>query len=225
MVVNGTGLRKVYRMGEVEVEALAGVDIKIKRGEFVTVTGASGSGKSTVLSIIGCLDRVTSGSYSLMDRDVERMSDSELASVRNQFIGFVFQTFNLLPRATSVQNVELPLIYAGEGRRERREKAMAMLEKVGLGSRAFHRPNQLSGGERQRVAIARALVTEPPLLLADEPTGNLDSTTGNSIMELFQSVHNEGKSILLVTHDPEVAGRGTRTIQLKDGRIERDVTY
>lgn len=224
MVVNGTGLRKVYRMGEVEVEALAGVDIKIKRGEFVTVTGTSGSGKSTVLSIIGCLDRVTSGSYSLMDRDVEIMSDSELASVRNQFIGFVFQTFNLLPRATSVQNVELPLIYAGEGRRERREKAMAMLEKVGLGSRAFHRPSQLSGGERQRVAIARALVTEPALLLADEPTGNLDSTTGNSIMELFQSVHNEGKTILLVTHDPEVAVKGTRTIQLKDGLIERDVS-
>ena len=225
MVVNGTGLRKVYRMGEVEVEALAGLDIKIERGEFVTVTGASGSGKSTVLSIIGCLDRVTSGSYRLMNRDVEKMSDSDLASVRNQFIGFVFQTFNLLPRATSIQNVELPLIYAGEGRLERREKAMVMLEKVGLGSRAFHRPNQLSGGERQRVAIARALVTEPALLLADEPTGNLDSFTGSSIMELFQKVHDEGKSILLVTHDPEIAGRGTRTIQLKDGRIERDVTY
>ncbi len=224
MVVDGTGLRKVYRMGEVDVQALAGVDLKIEQGEFVTVTGASGSGKSTVLSIIGCLDRVTSGNYRLMDREVEKMTDSELASVRNRFIGFVFQTFNLLPRATSVQNVELPLIYAGMGRKERRERAMAILGKVGLESRAFHRPNQLSGGERQRVAIARALVTEPALLLADEPTGNLDSTTGSSIMELFNQVHHEGKTILLVTHDPEVAVLGTRTIQLKDGRIERDVT-
>lgn len=224
LVVDGKSLRKVYRMGEVEVEALADVDVRINKGEYVAVTGASGSGKSTVLSIIGCLDRVTSGSYNLMGRSVEKMTDSELASVRNQFIGFVFQTFNLLPRATSVQNVELPLVYAGEGRKERRCRAMAMLEKVGLGSRAFHRPGQLSGGERQRVAIARALVTEPALLLADEPTGNLDSTTGRSIMELFQTVHDEGKTILLVTHDADIARRGTRTIQLKDGRIERDVT-
>ena len=223
MVVDGTDLRKIYRMGEVEVNALAGVDLKINQGEFVTVTGASGSGKSTILSVIGCLDRVTSGSYKLMEREVESMTDSELAFIRNKFIGFVFQTFNLLPRATSVQNVELPLIYAGNSRKDRREKAIAMLEKVGLGARAFHRPNQLSGGERQRVAVARALVTEPTLLLADEPTGNLDSITGNSIIELFQSIHNEGKTILLVTHDPEIAIRGTRTIQLKDGQIERDV--
>lgn len=222
LVVDARSLRKTYMMGEVMVNALAGVDVTIKEGEYVTVMGASGSGKSTVLSILGCLDRATSGSYSLMGRPVDGMDDSELAAVRNRFLGFVFQTFNLLPRASSLQNVELPLIYAGVKRSERRERALDMLNRVGLGSRAGHRPNQLSGGERQRVAVARALVTEPALLLADEPTGNLDSSTGRAILELFQNVHDQGKTILMVTHDSSIADRGTRSIRIRDGLIERD---
>jgi putative ABC transport system ATP-binding protein len=195
---------------------------KSTSGEFATVTGASGSGKSTILGIIGCLDRPTSGTYHLMDRRVDEMEDRELAVIRNRFIGFVFQTFNLLARSTSLQNVELPLMYAGVPGRERRERSLAMLERVGLASRAHHHPSQLSGGERQRVAIARALVTEPALLLADEPTGNLDSSTGRSIMELFLEVHRDGSTILLVTHDQELASIGTRKIRLLDGRIVED---
>jgi putative ABC transport system ATP-binding protein len=222
-VVDLRAIRKTYEMDEVTVEALAGIDLRIDRGEFASVMGASGSGKSTILGIIGCLDRPTSGSYSLMDRRVDEMEDSDLAGIRNRFIGFVFQTFNLLSRATSLQNVELPLMYGGVPRGERRDRSMAMLEKVGLGSRAGHRPSQLSGGERQRVAIARALVTEPALVLADEPTGNLDSTTGRSIMELFLRVHEEGNTILLVTHDSQVAAAGSRIIRLLDGRIIEDI--
>jgi putative ABC transport system ATP-binding protein len=221
-VVDLQAIRKTYEMDEVTVEALGGVDLRIDKGEFASVMGASGSGKSTILGIIGCLDRPTSGSYRLMDRRVDEMEDSDLAGIRNRFIGFVFQTFNLLSRATSLQNVELPLMYGGVPHGERRERAMAMLEKVGLVSRARHRPSQLSGGERQRVAIARALVTEPALVLADEPTGNLDSTTGRSIMELFLRVHEEGNTILLVTHDPQVAATGSRIIHLLDGRIVED---
>lgn len=222
MVVDARDIRKTYSMGEATVEALRGVSLTIRKGEYTSIMGASGSGKSTLLSIIGCLDRPSSGSCSLLDRQVEDMSDRDLAGTRNRFIGFVFQTFNLLPRTSSLHNVELPLVYAGMPGPERKDRAMAMLERVGLASRADHRPNQLSGGERQRVAIARALVTRPALLLADEPTGNLDSRTGESILELFSRVHEEGNTIVLVTHDPQVAVRGSRTIRLKDGFVEGD---
>jgi putative ABC transport system ATP-binding protein len=221
-VVDARGIRKSYRMGEVEVEALRGVDVRIDPGEFTCIMGASGSGKSTLLNIVGCLDRPTSGTFSLMDRSVDTMDDADLAEVRNRFIGFVFQTFNLLPRSSALQNVELPLVYARVQSRERRDRAMAMLDKVGLASRAGHRPNQLSGGERQRVAIARALVTHPALLLADEPTGNLDSRTGSVIMEMFHSIHSEGNTILLVTHDPEIAREAGRVVRIKDGLVESD---
>jgi putative ABC transport system ATP-binding protein len=221
-VVDTQNISKSYRMGEVVVSALEGVNLRLRQGEFATVMGASGSGKSTLLSIIGCLDRPDSGSYLLMGKRVDGMNDGELARVRNRNIGFIFQTFNLLPRATSVQNVELPLMYGGVAGKERRQRALAILERVGLSSRAHHRPSQLSGGERQRVAIARALVTEPSLLLADEPTGNLDSVTGRSIMDLIQQVHNEGNTILLVTHDPLVSAMGSRMIRLRDGQVQED---
>lgn len=221
-VVDARGLRKVYRMGEVDVEALAGVDFRMEQGEFTCMMGASGSGKSTLLNIIGCLDRPTSGLYDLLGRRVDCMDDSELAEIRNRFIGFVFQTFNLLSRASAVENVELPLVYARVPGRERRKRAMEVLERVGLADRAGHRPNQMSGGERQRVAIARALVTRPALLLADEPTGNLDSRTGGMILDLFRELHDEGNTILLVTHDPGVAASARRVVRIRDGRIESD---
>ncbi len=221
-VVDAKGLRKVYRMGEVDVEAIAGIDFRMGQGEFTCMMGASGSGKSTLLSIIGCLDRPTAGSYELLGRRVDSMDDSELALIRNRFIGFVFQTFNLLPRASAVENVELPLVYARVSGRDRRERAMEMLEQVGLADRAGHRPNQLSGGERQRVAIARALVTRPALLLADEPTGNLDSRTGVMILDLFRRIHADGNTILLVTHDAGVAASARRVVRIRDGRIESD---
>ena len=223
-VIDARGLRKIYRMGEVSVEALRGIDFRLDRGEFTCIMGASGSGKSTLLNIIGCLDRPTSGSYELMGRRVDSMDDDEQAGIRNRFIGFAFQTFNLLPRASALANVELPLIYARVPGRERREKAMHGLERVGLADRASHRPNQLSGGERQRVAIARALVTEPALLLADEPTGNLDSATGKLILELFRGIHAEGNTILLVTHDPSVAASASRLVRIRDGAVESDTT-
>lgn len=222
LVVDAGNLVKSYLMGGVPVNALAGVSLKLHQGEFATVVGASGSGKSTLLSIVGCLDRPDSGSYLLMGRRVDVMDDGDLARVRNRNIGFIFQTFNLLPRATSLQNVELPLMYGGVPGKERRRRALAILDRVGLASRAHHRPNQLSGGERQRVAIARALVTNPSLLLADEPTGNLDSVTGRSIMDLIRQVHSEGNTILLVTHDPLVAAMGSRMIRLGDGRVLED---
>ncbi len=221
-VVDAREIRKSYRMGEVTVEALRGVDVRIEPGEFTCLMGASGSGKSTLLNILGCLDRPSSGSFSLLGRQVESMDDGELASVRNRFIGFVFQTFNLLPRSSALQNVELPLVYARVPSRERHDRAMAVLAKVGLESRAGHRPNQLSGGERQRVAIARALVTKPALLLADEPTGNLDSRTGRVIMEMFHSIHSEGNTILLVTHDADIALEAGRVVRIKDGLVESD---
>jgi putative ABC transport system ATP-binding protein len=223
-VIDARGLRKVYRMGEVDVEALAGVDFRLEKGEFACIMGASGSGKSTLLNIVGCLDRPSGGSYELMGRRVDSMEDSELAAIRNRFIGFVFQTFNLLPRASAVTNVELPLVYARVGGRERRERAMEVLERVGLADRAGHRPNQLSGGERQRVAIARALVTRPALLLADEPTGNLDSRTGEIILGLFKEIHSEGNTILLVTHDAGVASAARRIVRIRDGRVESDTS-
>jgi putative ABC transport system ATP-binding protein len=223
-VIDARGLRKVYRMGEVDVEALAGVDFHLEKGEFACIMGASGSGKSTLLNIVGCLDRPSGGSYELMGRRVDAMEDSELASIRNKFIGFVFQTFNLLPRASAVTNVELPLVYARVGGRERRRRAMEVLDRVGLADRAGHRPNQLSGGERQRVAIARALVTHPALLLADEPTGNLDSRTGEIILGLFKEIHAEGNTILLVTHDAGVASAARRIVRIRDGRVESDTS-
>lgn len=221
-VVDARGLRKSYRMGEVRVDALRGVDFRLSAGEYTCIMGASGSGKSTLLNIIGCLDRPTEGTCSLLDRRVDLMDDTELAHVRNRFIGFVFQTFNLLPRASALQNVELPLVYARVPAAERRDRAAAMLEKVGLGSRGHHRPNQLSGGERQRVAIARALVTGPALLLADEPTGNLDSRTGRVILDLFRTIHEEGNTILLVSHDPDVASEAGGVVRIRDGAVESD---
>lgn len=221
-LVELNGICKNYHMGEVIVEALRGVDFILNRGEMTCIMGSSGSGKSTLLNILGCLDRPTSGVYRLMSRRVDGMDDNELASIRNRFIGFIFQTFNLLPRATALHNVELPLIYARVPRKERRERAATVLERVGLADRSTHRPTQLSGGERQRVAIARALVTDPALLLADEPTGNLDSGTGARILELFGKLHQEGNTILLVSHDQAVGGICRRIVRIRDGFIDSD---
>jgi putative ABC transport system ATP-binding protein len=213
------GVRKVYDSGENAVEALRGVDAGIEKGEFVAIIGPSGSGKSTLMHILGCLDSPTEGSYWLDGDNVAELSGRALARIRNQKIGFVFQTFNLLPRATVLKNVELPLLYAGLGRAERREKAMAALELVGLSSRSKHRPNELSGGQRQRVAVARALVNEPSLILADEPTGNLDSKTGSEIISIFEELAGKGETIVLVTHDPAIAARTGRQIRIVDGQI------
>ena len=217
------GITKRYHMGaDVTVTALAGIDLAIDAHEFVAVMGPSGSGKSTLMNVIGCLDRPSGGRYTLGDTDVARMTDRELAQVRNANIGFIFQTFNLLPRMTALRNVELPLVYAGAARRERRERAVAALVRVGLGDRVRHRPNQLSGGQRQRVAIARALVNDPSIVFADEPTGNLDSATGRDIMQLLAQLHGSGATIILVTHEAEVAAYAGRVIHLRDGRITRD---
>ena len=214
------GLTKYYRMGDSLVRALDGVDLTIERGEFVAITGASGSGKSTMMHLLGCLDRPTDGAYVLNGRDVSGMSDGELADVRNRYIGFVFQTFNLINRTSAVENVSVPLFYAR--RRNTREASLRALQRVGLGPRAHHRPNELSGGERQRVAIARAIVTEPLLLLADEPTGNLDSRTGEQIMQIFHDLNAQGVTIALVTHEAEVAAQARRIVQMRDGRIVSD---
>jgi len=212
-------IRKIYDSGENAVEALRGVSCTIDRGEFVSIIGPSGSGKSTLMHIIGCLDTPTSGSYFLDGIDVAGMSSGALAQVRNRKLGFVFQTFNLLPRATILKNVELPLLYAGVSRDERRERALAALALVDLSNRAKHRPNELSGGQRQRVAVARALVNNPSLILADEPTGNLDSKTGNDIIRMFEELAAKGETIVLVTHDPSIAARTQRRIQIVDGQI------
>jgi putative ABC transport system ATP-binding protein len=212
-------LAKIYQMGSVEVRALDGVDIDIHAGEYVTIVGPSGSGKSTLMNLIGCLDTPTSGEYHLNGERVSELEEDELAAIRNKRIGFVFQTFNLLPRATALANVELPLIYARLAPDERHERAERSLSQVDLADRMDHKPNELSGGQRQRVAVARALVTQPSILLADEPTGNLDSKTGIEIMNLFRQLHDDGQTIIVVSHDPDVAAVGQRTIHLIDGRV------
>src|SRR6187401_3016955 len=217
-------LWKTYVMGDEEIHALKGVSISIERGEYVAIMGPSGSGKSTLMNLIGCLDTPSKGAYMLNGKQVSEMNDDELARIRNEEIGFVFQTFNLLPRASALHNVELPLIYAGVPAKTRRERASQALDKVELSDRKHHRPNELSGGQRQRVAIARALVNNPSILLADEPTGNLDSKTGVEIMSLFARLHEAGNTIVLVTHEADIAAHAHRTIHLRDGEIERDVT-
>ena len=215
-------LTREYVMGAEVVHALRGVDIQIKKNEYVACMGPSGSGKSTLMNLIGCLDTPTAGEYWLNGQKVSDLTDDQLARIRNKEIGFVFQTFNLLPRADALHNVELPLIYAGLAAKERRERAARALQRVGLGDRMDHRPNELSGGQRQRVAIARALVNDPSILLADEPTGNLDSATGNEIMGLFEELHDAGQTIVLVTHEHDIAAHARRQIHLLDGKIERD---
>jgi putative ABC transport system ATP-binding protein len=215
-------LWKTYVMGDEEIHALRGVSIEIERGEYVAIMGPSGSGKSTLMNLIGCLDTPSKGSYLLNGKEVAAMNDDELARIRNEEIGFVFQTFNLLPRATALHNVELPLVYAGMSGKARIEKAKIALEKVELMSRASHRPSELSGGQRQRVAIARALVNDPSILLADEPTGNLDSKTGNEIMGVFDRLHQSGNTIIVVTHEADIAAYAHRVIHIRDGQVEKD---
>jgi putative ABC transport system ATP-binding protein len=222
LIILAKDLWKVYKLDEQEVEALRGVSLTVERGEFVAIMGPSGSGKSTLMNLIGCLDTPTSGTYRLNGKEVSAMSEDELAFIRNHEIGFVFQVFNLLPRATAFHNVELPLVYAGTKRVEREEKARRALERVEMKARMNHKPAELSGGERQRVAVARALVNEPSLLLADEPTGNLDSRTGREILNLFHRIHEQGNTIIMVTHDREVAAQAERIIHIRDGQIERD---
>ena len=217
-------LSKTYRMGDEEIYALRSVTMTIERGEYVAIMGPSGSGKSTLMNLIGCLDTPTGGSYRLSGKQVSQMNDNELARIRNEEIGFVFQTFNLLPRATALRNVELPLVYAGVRPAEREKRARAALENVELGQRLNHRPNELSGGQRQRVAIARALVNAPSILLADEPTGNLDSQTGGEIMALFEQLYAAGNTIILVTHERDIAAHAHRSIVLRDGCVESDTT-
>jgi putative ABC transport system ATP-binding protein len=221
-VIRTVDLRRDYEIGAEVVHALRGVDLEVRRNEFVAVMGPSGSGKSTLMNLIGCLDTPTAGDYWLNGQRVSDLRDGDLARIRNREIGFVFQTFNLLPRATALHNVELPLIYGGVRARQRRERAAAALEAVGLGDRKEHRPSELSGGQRQRVAVARALVTNPTILLADEPTGNLDSVTGEEIMHLLETLYAQGQTIILVTHEHDIAAHARRQVHIKDGVIDRD---
>ncbi len=221
-VIATTNLWKTYSMGEQTVHALRGVNLRIRRNEYVAIMGPSGSGKSTLMNLIGCLDSPSQGSYCLNGHDVSRLSDDELARIRNKEIGFVFQTFNLLARASALHNVELPLIYNGTGAADRILRAKSVLESVGLGSRMDHKPNEMSGGQRQRVAIARALVNSPSIILADEPTGNLDSKTGIEIMALFEDLHRQGNTIVLVTHEPDIAEHAHRVVTIRDGVIASD---
>ena len=221
-VIELSGIKKIYQVGGQEVAALAGIDLNIEKGEFAALMGPSGSGKSTLRNILGCLDRPTVGSYKLDGQEVATLSDDELAVTRNRRIGFVFQNFNLLSRISAADNVALPLVYAGVGRREREEKAKKILDAVGLGDRAEHQPNELSGGQRQRVAIARALVNDPHIIMADEPTGNLDTKSTKEIMEIFEGLHQEGRTIILVTHEPDIAACASRQLLVRDGLITRD---
>jgi putative ABC transport system ATP-binding protein len=222
LVIDIHGVTKLYQMGEETVAALRGVDLRIHRNEYLAVMGPSGSGKSTLMNMLGCLDTPTSGHYEFNGQDVAAMSDDELAHIRNREIGFVFQTFNLLPRSNALHNVELPLIYAGMPPHDRHDRARQALESVGLGDRAHHRPNELSGGQRQRVAIARALVNGPSIILADEPTGNLESRTGMEIMALFEELYEKGNTIIVVTHEEDIAQHARRIVRLRDGLIESD---
>jgi putative ABC transport system ATP-binding protein len=222
LVIRIRGLRRDYDMGSETVHALRGIDLDIVRNEYLAIMGPSGSGKSTLMNLIGCLDTPSGGEYWLNGHEVSRMSDDALARVRNKEIGFVFQTFNLLPRATALQNVELPLVYAGIPTRERQARAREALDRVGLGDRMGHRPNELSGGQRQRVAIARALVNRPSILLADEPTGNLDSATSAEIMRVFGTLHREGQTVIMVTHEADIAAHAARVVVLRDGRVHSD---
>jgi putative ABC transport system ATP-binding protein len=222
-VIEIAGITKEYQMGRTLIQALRGIDLVIHRNEYLAIMGPSGSGKSTLMNMIGCLDTPTSGHYDFNGKDVASMEDDELAEIRNREIGFVFQTFNLLPRSTSLQNVELPLIYAGIGPEERLRRAAKALESVGLSERMHHKPNELSGGQRQRVAIARALVNDPSIILADEPTGNLDSRTGEEIMALFELLYGAGHTIIVVTHEEQIADHARRIVRLRDGLIESDL--
>ena len=223
MLIQIRDLHRVYQVGESEVRALDGVDLDIEANEYVAIMGPSGSGKSTLMNIVGCLDTPSKGSYRLKDKEIAERTDDELAQIRNKEIGFVFQTFNLLARADALHNVELPLVYAGLRHEERRRRAKESLELVGLGDRMKHKPNELSGGQRQRVAIARALVNKPSIILADEPTGNLDTRTGEEIMAAFEAIWKQGNTVILVTHEADVAEHARRVVRMRDGRIESDV--
>lgn len=222
-VIEISDVRKIYEMGEQLVKALNGVDLTIHKNEYVALMGPSGSGKSTLMNMLGCLDTPTSGTYLLNNENVSELIDDELAEIRNKEIGFVFQTFNLIPRLSALENVALPLVYSGMKKSARLDKAQQVLESVGLGDRTDHKPNELSGGQRQRVAVARALVNDPSIILADEPTGNLDSKTSIEIMALFEQIHNNGNTVILVTHEPDIAEHAHRIIRLRDGLIESDI--
>lgn len=221
-IISIKNITKTYKVGGEVVNALKGVDLEIEKGEYVALMGPSGSGKSTLMNMLGCLDTTSSGTYILNGNDVSSMNDNELAQIRNKEIGFVFQTFNLMPRLSALENVALPLVYAGKKRSEREAKAAKCLEAVNLTDRMSHRPNELSGGQRQRVAVARALVNDPAIILADEPTGNLDSKTSDDIMNLFEEIHRHGNTVIVITHEEEIARRAKRIIRLKDGKVERD---